>query len=172
VAQPAHAVADDTIVIYRDSVKYGEHGIGRGNVRGLLLAELLHRPAHGYEMIRRLEDKAGGRWRPSAGSVYPQLQLLEDDGLVHSHEENGRRVYELTPAGRELADIDALRELSDSPASHRGELHAAVKKLHVAAKQVATAGEAGQVTRAAAIVNAARKDLYRLLADAETDADQ
>jgi DNA-binding PadR family transcriptional regulator len=150
-------------------VKYGEHGIGRGNVRGLLLASLLYRPAHGYEIIRQLEDKAEGRWRPSAGSVYPQLQLLEDEGLLLSHEENGRRVYELTTAGREQADVDALRELSDSPASHRGELHAAVKRLHVAAKQVAAAGEADQVERAAAIVNAARKDLYRLLAEADAD---
>ena len=65
---------------------HGEHGhhghwaggrVPKGNVRGLLLAALLDGPAHGYELMRRLEGQASGRWRPSPGSVYPLLQLLE-----------------------------------------------------------------------------------------------
>lgn len=146
-------------------MRYGEHGIGRGNVRGLLLAALVDRPAHGYEIIRRLEGQAEGRWRPSAGSVYPQLQLLEDEGLVRSHEEHGRRVYELTEAGRGRADTGALRDLRGMEASRHQELHDAVRKLHMAAKQVGAAGNADQLERAVAIVNAARRDLYQLLAD-------
>jgi DNA-binding PadR family transcriptional regulator len=53
--------------------------------------------------MRRLEEQAGGRWRPSPGSVYPLMQLLEDESLVQSTEYEGRKVYELTPAGREQA---------------------------------------------------------------------
>jgi len=48
----------------------------------------------------RLEARSGGMWRPSPGSVYPTLQLLEDEGLVHAEERDGTRVYDLTDAGR------------------------------------------------------------------------
>src|SRR5919106_1034527 len=64
----------------------GRHGRGRGgrrgNVRMAILALLLERPMHGYEMISELEERTGGVWRPSPGSVYPTLQLLEDEGLI------------------------------------------------------------------------------------------
>jgi DNA-binding PadR family transcriptional regulator len=151
----------------------GQHGhwaggrVPKGEVRGLLLASLLDGPAHGYELMRRLEKQAGGRWRPSPGSVYPLMQLLEDEGLVQSTEYQGRKVYELTPAGREQADQTRLRDLAAGApeAGAHVDLRAEVDRLYSAARQVGTVGEAEQVEEAVTIVKNARQALYRLLAD-------
>src|SRR6516165_259709 len=91
--------------------------VPKGNVRGLLLASLMAGPAHGYELMRRLEEQAGGRWRPSPGSVYPLLQLLEDEGLIRGTDQDGRRVYELTETGRAQADQSLLGDLAAGPAA-------------------------------------------------------
>src|ERR671931_2452290 len=81
----------------------GRHRVRRGDVRSAVLALLDDRPMHGYEMIQELEERTGGRWTPSAGSIYPTLQLLEDEGLVSAEEVEGRKVYSLTDAGKEAA---------------------------------------------------------------------
>src|SRR5262245_53359556 len=72
----------------------------RGDIRTALLAVLAEAPGHGYEVMQRLEEKSGGAWRPSPGSVYPTLQQLQDEGLVTSTERDGKRIFELTDAGR------------------------------------------------------------------------
>src|SRR6187455_1171809 len=79
----------------------GRHRVRRGDVRSAILALLDDRPMHGYEMITELEERTGGAWRPSAGSIYPTLQLLEDEGLVRAEDVEGKRVFSLTDAGRE-----------------------------------------------------------------------
>ncbi len=84
---------------------HGHQGRGRGrmrrgDIRTAVLAVLNEEPGHGYDVIQRLEDKTDGSWRPSPGSVYPMLQLLADEGLARSVERDGKRVYELTDAGR------------------------------------------------------------------------
>ena len=76
----------------------------RGDVRAAILALLLERPMHGYEMIQELESRTSGAWRPSAGSIYPTLQLLEDEGLVAGEQSDGRRRFALTDAGRSEAE--------------------------------------------------------------------
>src|SRR5262245_63560641 len=81
----------------------GRHRVRRGDVRSAVLALLDDRPMHGYEIITELEERTGGRWRPSAGSIYPTLQLLEDEGLVTAEQTEGKRVFSLTEAGREAA---------------------------------------------------------------------
>lgn len=152
---------------------HGHHGhwsggrIPKGNVRGLLLAALLDGPAHGYELMRRLEERASGRWRPSPGSVYPLLQLLEDEGLVAGRDENGRKTYELTGSGQAAADQGRLRDLAAGTvgAPAHVDLRSEVHRLHAAARQVGTTGDAGQVEQAVEIVRGARQALYRLLAD-------
>src|SRR5919106_4066578 len=78
---------------------YG-HRARRGDVRSAILTLLGEKPMHGYEMIQELEQRSGGRWRPSAGSIYPTLQLLEDEDLVRAEEVDGKRVFDLTEAGR------------------------------------------------------------------------
>jgi DNA-binding PadR family transcriptional regulator len=140
----------------------------RGDIRAAVLAALAEQPRHGYEIIQHLEDQTGGAWRPSAGSIYPTLQLLEDEGLARSVERDGKRVYELTDAGRAQA-LERAEE-SGPPAWLTTEadghsLRGAVMQLHAAARQVGTAGSADQVERAVQIVTDARKQLYRLLAE-------
>src|SRR5262245_12293522 len=77
---------------------------GPGEVRLALLSLLADGPCHGYDLMRRLEERSEGTYRASAGTVYPTLQQLEDEGLVASEERDGKRVYRLTDAGRaELA---------------------------------------------------------------------
>jgi DNA-binding PadR family transcriptional regulator len=144
----------------------------RGEIRTVLLAALTEGPGHGYDVMQRLEEKTGGAWRPSPGSVYPTLQLLEDEGLVRSTERDGKRVYELTEAGR--ADAAARVEeagglpweLDGGPSARRGREYAgSIKAVVVAFRQVATAGDADQVDRAIAILNDTRKQLYAILAE-------
>jgi DNA-binding PadR family transcriptional regulator len=73
----------------------------QGEVRLALLSLLDDGPAHGYELMKRLEERSGGTYQASAGTVYPVLQQLEDEGLVRAQEEEGKKVFHLTDAGRE-----------------------------------------------------------------------
>src|SRR5215217_8903164 len=72
----------------------------RGDVRIALLRIVSERPMHGYDLIKELEERSGGMWRPSPGSIYPTLQLLEEEGLVRGEEQDGKRVYSITDAGK------------------------------------------------------------------------
>jgi DNA-binding PadR family transcriptional regulator len=73
----------------------------RGNVRAAILALLTEQPMHGYQMIQELSRRSGGAWTPSPGSIYPTLQMLEDEGLVTSHQSpDGKRLFEITDTGR------------------------------------------------------------------------
>jgi DNA-binding PadR family transcriptional regulator len=139
----------------------------RGMVRELVLAALVEGPAHGYELMGRLEAATGGRWRPSPGSVYPLLQLLEDQGLVRGRDEGGRRVFELTDEGRAAVQPRLLETLAGDTAGAAGsaELRDEVRRLHLAARQVGMLGDEAQVTRAVTMVREARQALFRLLAE-------
>ena len=72
---------------------------GRGEVRTAVLALLAEQSMHGYQIIHEIEERSGGSWKPSAGSVYPTLQLLADEGLISAEESNGRKIYSLTDEG-------------------------------------------------------------------------
>jgi DNA-binding PadR family transcriptional regulator len=146
----------------------GRHRVRRGDVRSAILALLDDRPMHGYEMIQELEERTGGRWTPSAGSIYPTLQLLEDEGLVKPEEVEGRKVYSLTEAGQEAAPdrTEGGRPWEqgdeDSP---RFEARKEMFKLMGAAKQLARADDDEQLAEAAEILKDARRKLYGLLAE-------
>lgn len=77
----------------------------RGDARYILLDALRDGPKHGYEIIKTLEERSGGKYVPSPGTVYPTLQYLEDQGFVRASEEADRRIYQLTEAGQ--AELDA-----------------------------------------------------------------
>lgn len=84
----------------------------RGEARYILLDALRGGPKHGYEIIKSLEERSGGRYSPSPGTVYPTMQLLQDQGLVRADQDAERRVFSLTEAG--LADLDAhVQEIAD-----------------------------------------------------------
>ena len=140
----------------------------RGDVRTAVLDVLEEGPRHGYDVIRELEERSGGRWRPSPGSVYPTLQMLEDEGLVTGEERDGKRVYALTDAGR--AALNERRDGADwkppwEDGGDAGPLWDAVLPLAMAVKQVATAGTEPQVQVAIEALTEARKKIYASLAE-------
>jgi DNA-binding PadR family transcriptional regulator len=147
----------------------GGHRAGRGDIRAAILALLREEPMHGYQVIQELERRTDGRWRPSPGSVYPTLQQLEDEGLVRAVElEAGRRVFELTEAGRDEASAAAApppwEEVADGD-NDATSLRELFLQVGAASWQVTHAGNAKQVKQAAEILRDARKRLYQLLAD-------
>ncbi len=94
----------------------------RGEARYVLLDALRDGPKHGYEIIKTLEEKSGGQYVPSPGTVYPTMQYLEDQGLVRAAQESERRVYHLTDTGRaelesHAEDLAAFWERFAAPAT-------------------------------------------------------
>jgi DNA-binding PadR family transcriptional regulator len=76
--------------------------LDHGDLRFVVLALLDEQPRHGYELIKELEERTGGAYRPSPGVIYPTLSLLEDEGFVRQADAAaGRKLYEMTDAGRE-----------------------------------------------------------------------
>jgi DNA-binding PadR family transcriptional regulator len=110
-----------------------------GRLRLFLLLLLAERPGHGYELIRQMEDRFLGLYTPSAGTIYPRLAALEEEGLVEHEETEGRKVYHLTEAGRaeleahrhELRDLEARAAESARHLAHeiRHEVKASVREL-------------------------------------------
>ncbi|GAC1387192.1 MAG: hypothetical protein NVSMB33_16730 [Ktedonobacteraceae bacterium] len=80
----------------------GPRFFGRGDMKFALLGLLQERPMYGYEMIKALEEKSGGFYTPSPGSIYPTLQMLEDRGFVSVKDVEGKKVYSITETGRTL----------------------------------------------------------------------
>ena len=148
--------------------RHGRHRVRRGVVRSAILALLDDRAMHGYEMITELEERTGGRWRPSAGSIYPTLQLLEDEGLVTAEEVEGRKVFSLTDAGRKAAPArteEARPWEEGDEDSPRFEVRKELFRTVGAAKQVARGDDEEQMTKAAEILKDARRKLYGILAE-------
>ena len=144
----------------------GGRRMPRGAIRTAILVALREEPAHGYEVMRRLEEMSGGLWRPSPGSIYPHLQMLEDEGMVQSSEVDGSRTYTLTDAGRAESEKTALPWEADGEADDAVRtLRLAVGQLMSAAKQLAGAGEKAQIERGIAVIQKARKELYQILAE-------
>lgn len=145
------------------------HRARRGDVRSAILTLLGEKPMHGYEMIQQLEERSGGRWRPSAGSIYPTLQLMEDEGLVRADEVEGKRVFDLTEAGRERlaekAGADAPWEQKGADRSLYHQFGQELRSLNSAAAQVARAGDEAQLKEMVEALTETRKRLYRMLAD-------
>jgi DNA-binding PadR family transcriptional regulator len=147
---------------------HGRHRVRRGDVRSAVLALLDDRSMHGYEMITELEERTGGRWRPSAGSIYPTLQLLEDEGLVTAEEVEGRKVYSLTDEGKKAAPArtDEARPWEEGDEdSPRFAARQELMRTIGAAKQVVRGDDEAQLTKAAEILKDARRKLYGILAE-------
>ncbi|GAB3567898.1 PadR family transcriptional regulator [Spelaeicoccus albus] len=79
-----------------------------GALRLYLLALLSDGPKHGYELIGELSDRFGGTYKPSAGTIYPRLAKLQEEGLVETEQAGRRTVYRITDAGQ--AEVDARRD--------------------------------------------------------------
>jgi DNA-binding PadR family transcriptional regulator len=75
-----------------------------GDMKYVILKLLRDKPMHGYEVMKALEERTHGCYKPSPGTVYPTLQWLEDEGLVVGKDAEGKKVYEITEAGRQFLD--------------------------------------------------------------------
>ena len=144
----------------------------RGNVRAAILALLAERSMHGYEMIQELEARTGGMWRPSPGSVYPTLQLLEDEGLIASEEAEGKKRFTLTEAGRAEAERDPSpqspwEQVTDEADPSLLELRGAAFQVGAAVMQVAHAGTHDQQAKALEVLTDTRRRIYAILAEGE-----
>jgi DNA-binding PadR family transcriptional regulator len=152
------------------------HGpaVRRGEVRPAILAALADQPMHGYQVMQELRERSGGAWAPSAGSIYPTLQLLEDEGLVQAEEKDGRRVFSLTEAGRaEAARATKVGSPWDTTRGREAmDYRSIAGQVMQAAMQVAQVGSPAAVAQARALLVATRRDLYQLLATDDRPADE
>lgn len=139
----------------------------RGEMPPAVLALLGEQDMHGYQMIREISDRTGGAWSPSPGSIYPALQMLEDQGLVTSQKVGDKRVFSLTDTGRKHAEMLAPEgpwaQIAEGDAPER-DLRHALASLTAAAMQIAHAGSSEDVATTVAILNDARKKMYAMLA--------
>jgi len=146
----------------------------RGDIRLASLLLLAQEPRNGYAIMQELEQRSGGAWRPSPGSVYPALAQLEDEGLIRSREEDGGRVFELTDAGR--AQLAERAEDAPAPWDTVGQgvpdearaLFGQMRQLGGAVIQVAQSGSTEQAKKAVEVLDQARRSVYRILADGDT----
>jgi DNA-binding PadR family transcriptional regulator len=146
-------------------------------VRAAVLILLTEKPMHGYEIIQQITERSHGWWRPSPGSVYPTLQLLSDEGLVTTDQDNtsGKRLYALTDEGR--TEATKQQESGTPPWDQAADdvdpddvaLREALSTLMSAAMQLSATGTSDMRTRAGKILVEARRQLYLMLADAGTD---
>lgn len=144
----------------------------RGEIRAAILALLQEQPMHGYQILQELSERTRGAWNPSPGSVYPKLGVLEDEGLVSSREAEGKRVFELTEAGRAQAAKQPpgfpWNEFTGPHGDRMGPLRDALVALTAATKQVAHTGTPEMSAEALEILVDARKRMYRMLSEADT----
>ncbi len=152
----------------------GRHRARRGAIRISVLRLLAERPMHGYELITELEQRTGGRWRPSPGSVYPTLAHLEDEGLVSSIDDDGRKRFELTDAGRTW--LDEHEGEDELPWEHggtgrRGDLRRLAAEIFGQLRQLGRFGSPAQLDRARDILARTRAELYELLATPPPDGE-
>lgn len=148
----------------------------RGDMRYVLLELLAERPRHGYELIKELEQRDAGFYRPSPGSVYPTLQLLEEEGSLTSEQVDGKRVYTITDAGqrvlderRQRPDAGPARGEPGSPPPELESLRQSTTALLGSVMEAARHGTREQQRAVLERLNALRREIYGILAQDNRD---
>lgn len=159
--------------------RHGRHGYGgpgrrgprarRGDVRTAILLLLAEEPRNGYGLMQEIEERTGGAWKPSPGSVYPLLAQLEDEGLLKADESDGRKVLVLTDEGEV-----AIAERGDRPAPWEefsqgvdDDVRAVVdtaRQVEAAVGQVVQVASKEQLIAARYALEQTRRSLYGILA--------
>ncbi len=143
----------------------------RGDVRTALLLLLAEEPRNGYQLMQEIEQRSGGAWRPSAGSVYPAIQQLEDEGLVRSEDDGGRTLLHLTEAGRRLVDERdpeqpaPWEQMADDVGDETRALWGTFRELASVLVQITQTGSEAQRAEARRLLADTRRALYLMLAD-------
>lgn len=159
---------------------FGRHGFGarygrgfgcepprmrRGDVKFHLLEILKEGPRHGYEIINGLEGQYKG-YRPSPGSVYPTLQMLEEGGFVTSEQVDGKNVYTITDAGLKLLEERGESRFEATPGMKQAfELRKSLAKLGAAVIDGMRGSDPETVKKIEEILSKARRDVYSILAE-------
>lgn len=156
----------------------GRHRARRGAVVNSTLLLLDERPMLGYELITELETRSEGRWRPSAGAIYPALGRMEERGLIEADEVDGKKQYRLTDSGRErlteyrgVQGDDFVEPWNDAARGPRGDLRGHVAELVGQVRQVGRFGTPEQIEQAATVLTDAKRQLYAILAIDPSSAD-
>ncbi len=150
----------------------------RGDIRTAALLLLAEEPRNGYQIMQEVEERSDGVWRPSPGSVYPALQQLEDEGLIRSQDDDGRKRYAITEEGRaRVAERpeDATAPWAQMSGEVSDETHRLVGQMRQVAHaftQVLATGSQEQALKARDVLDRARRDLYRILADGDLGEDE
>ncbi len=165
----------------RHRFPFGEGGspfFGRGNVKFIILELLKEKPKHGYEIMKDIETKFGGFYSPSPGSIYPTLQMLEDQSYVTSYPEDGKKVYQITEAGRTFMEenkeaiekMDKRLKRSSIPLFHR-DMRRLGREIHDLASTVFRDVRHGryhspeQLQKVQEVLARAREEIENVLAD-------
>jgi DNA-binding PadR family transcriptional regulator len=138
----------------------------RGDIKFHLLEILKDTPRHGYEIITELEKQSGG-YRPSPGSVYPTLQMLEEGGFLTSEQIESKKVYTITPEGLKMLEERGETHFEADPEMAKAhEIRKSLMKLGAAVMDGVRSGDDKTIERVGEIVNQARRDIYAILAEA------
>jgi DNA-binding PadR family transcriptional regulator len=148
----------------------------RGDIRTAALLLLNEEPRNGYQIMQEVEERSDGVWRPSPGSTYPALQQLEDEGLIRAQELDGRKLFQLTDAGREYVKERGegkpapWEQMSGDVSDQAHELGRLIREVASAFTQIVRTGSEAQMGEARKVLTTTRKDLYRILADGDPEA--
>lgn len=154
----------------RDTGGSGRRYFSRGGVKYALLELLTQEDMHGYQMMKALEDQSGGTYKPSAGSIYPTLQMLRDQGYVEPYKQDGKRVFKITDEGRAYLQEESDRpEASDTGEQGGWDARSPEGELQVQAWQVDNGGAPDGVRRNRRLTPKG-KELIHLLKAAERAA--
>jgi DNA-binding PadR family transcriptional regulator len=142
--------------------------IRRGGITYLVLGTLLEQPRHGYDIMEQFERRRG--FRPSPGSIYPVLQMLEEGGYIVGSDVDGKRVFTVTDAGRALYAEHASKgergDDDDAEPSARATFKMSAIRLTTALAAARGSSDA-ELEQIAAILDRARREILRLLASEE-----
>jgi DNA-binding PadR family transcriptional regulator len=144
----------------------------RGDIKFILLELIKEQPRHGYELIKVLEERYGGFYRPSPGTIYPTLQLLEDEGSLISETVDGKRTYKITPAGEAILE-QHQQEIGNERGGKRGfepnwedraDLRHSAMALLDSLMQAGRYGSPEQVKAVQELLNKTNQEVHQILA--------
>jgi DNA-binding PadR family transcriptional regulator len=163
--------------MFKHYFEFGPHSHSRlfekGDLKYVILDLLKDKPSHGYEIIHALEDRFHGFYSPSAGSVYPTLQLLEDLGYIKALEQDGKKIYTVTDEGKSFLKergetIDKIKSHMHGwwGFEHRGELREVFDEFRGIGQTVVRNSrqlDAGQWGRIKEVLARTRQDIENIL---------
>lgn len=149
-------------------MREGRTRIPRGDIKYLLLSLLAEKPQHGYQLIREIELRWGGFYRPSPGSVYPTLQLLEEGNYLTSEQLEGKKVYTITDSGKELLaqhepSFSRLNAVEEQP--QLIELKTTLRDLKEVITQLTRTGNKTKINQVVSRLKQLKREIYLMLAE-------